>query len=180
MAIKLSKKPHTEGKRLKFSKFEEQFNSIKRRFYTLSVKYSREVRKLMDEGEIEFSDELSNRQKEGCEVIWAMLECMAGKETRQKCKEAYTVLCQRMQHLPSNIMLLRHINILLQDYEKKWIKSVDLIQQLSLKSEWRDLTAKKLATVLTEFKVKSLQISQEHNVRGYSVDQLRRAYSEYK
>lgn len=180
VVIKLSKKPHTDGKRLKFRKFEEQFDSIRRRFYTLSVKYSREVRKLMDEGEIEFSDELSNRQKEGCEVIWAMLECMADKETCQKCKEAYTVLCQRMQHLPSNLMLLRHINILLRDYEKKWIKSVDLIQQLNLKPEWCDLTAKKLATVLTEFKVKSLQISQEHNVRGYSVDQLRRAYSEYK
>lgn len=180
VVIKLSKKTHTDGKRLKFSKFEEQFDSIRRRFYTLSVKYSREVRKLMDAGEIEFSDELSNRQKEGCEVIWAMLECMADKGTCQKCKEAYTVLCQRMQHLPSNLMLLRHINILLQDYEKKWIKSVDLIRQLNLKPEWCDLTAKKLATVLTEFKVKSLQISQEHNVRGYSVDQLRRAYSEYK
>lgn len=178
VAIKLSKKPHTEGKRLKFSKFEEQFDSIRRRFYTLSVKYSREVRKLMDEGEIEFSDELSNRQKEGCEVIWAMLECMAGKETRQKCKEAYTVLCQRMQHLPSNLMLLRHINSLLQNCEKKWIKSADLIQQLNLKPEWSDLSRKKLAEILDDYDVKTKQVWSENNARCYSVTELKLVYSE--
>lgn len=180
IAIKLSRKPRTEGRRLKFGQFEDQFASIKSRFYTLSVRYGQAVRKIMYDGTIEFSPELSDRQQDGCELMWAMLECIADGETQQKCKTAYTALCQQSQSLSPDLILLHHIAGLVKDCEKHWIKSADLIKQLSLKSEWRNLSPKKLATVLAKFNVKPLQISQENNVRGYSIDQLRRAYSEYK
>lgn len=88
IVIYLMRKPENlaNKKRIKFKQHEEEFKSIRQRFYTLSIRFGEEVRKLTVSGEIEFPNEFNDRQIDCYEPIWAMLECMADGNTQRICK----------------------------------------------------------------------------------------------
>lgn len=176
IVIKLLRKPPAEGKRVKFGQYEQQFASLRSRFYTLSTKYGQSVQKQIAEAKMIFPSSLTDRQADGGELIWAMLECMADEKAQEEYKSAYIWLCKQQLQLSDKQILLHDIYNHIQDYGKKWIKSSELIKMLSSNPEWSDLSPKKLACKLGHFNVRPQQISQENNVRGYSVEKLKHAY----
>lgn len=105
---------------------------------------------------------------------------MADEKAQEEYKSAYIWLCKQQLQLSAEQILLRDIYNHIQGCGKKWIKSSKLIKMLSSNPEWSDLSPKSLACKLGHFKVRPQQISQENNVRGYSVEKLKHAYVENK
>lgn len=179
IVVQLRRKARTRGVRIKFKQFDSEFASLRSRFYTLSLRYGDKVRELTESGTIKFPLEFSDRQVEGFEPLWAMLNCMADKKTQKVCKEACR-RCTEQMVASSEKALLLNIYKIVENIQQESIKTLDLLDKLHLVPEWRDLSPKKLGDILDTFQVKSHHIWRENNARGYFVNQLKQAYFEYK
>lgn len=175
LVIQLRKKPRSDEDRVKLSHFEDEFSSIRRRLYTLSLKHINKIRTLSDSGTIKFPMSFSDRQIEGHETMWAMLECMCDPDTQEKCKKA----CEQcLLQLDSSYELgvLQEVCNFAVASGKDWVLTKNLLSHLHTQSKWKCITSKRLAEILKNFHIKSRQISQDHNRRGYMTFQLEEAY----
>ena len=175
IVIQLRKKPRSNENRVKLSHFESNFSSIKRRLYTLSLKHIDDIRTLSDSGTIKFPMSFSDRQIEGHETIWAMLECMSDPDMQEKCKNA----CEKcLLKLDSSyeFEVLQDIYNFAVASGKDWVLTKNLLSHLHMQSKWKCITSKRLAEILKNFHIKSRQISQDKNRRGYMTFQLEEAY----
>lgn len=180
IVIYLMRKPENlaNKKRIKFKQHEEEFKSIRQRFYTLSIRFGEEVRKLTDSGEIEFPNEFNDRQIDCYEPIWAMLECMADGNTQRICKNA----CQMCltSTLSPELRLLHIVYEIVKKNKQDWITTSKLIKELNNMPDYIELSCTKLSRNLATFDIKPKQLSQENNKRGYLTVQLKRACSGYR
>lgn len=175
LVIQLRKKPRSDEDRVKLSHFENEFSSIRRRLYTLSIKHINDIKTLSDSGTIKFPMSFSDRQIEGHETMWAMLECMCDPDTQEKCKNA----CEQcLLQLDSSYEfgVLQDIYNFAVASGKDWVLTKSLLSHLHMQNKWKDITSRRLGLILKNFHIKSRQIPQENNRRGYMTFQLEEAY----
>ena len=175
LVIQLRKKPRSDENRVKLSHFKNEFLSIRRKLYTLSLKYINDIKALSDSGTIKFPMSFSDRQVEGHETMWAMLECMCDPDIQKKCKNA----CEQcLLQLDSSYEfgVLQDIYNFAVSSGKDWVLTTSLLSHLHRQNKWKDITSRRLGQILKNYHIKSRQISQENNRRGYMTFQLEEAY----
>ncbi len=100
IVIELQRKPRTRGQRIKIQQFEKEFLSIKSRIYTLGLRYADQVGARIENGTIKFPKIFTDRQIDGYEPLWAMLECMANEKAQKVGKKACKLCLPRSDRSP--------------------------------------------------------------------------------
>ena len=161
--------------RLRIKNFADEFESIRQKFYSLSVKFGDPVKEELDRGTIEFPEVFNDRQIDIYEILWALLECMSDQPFQDYCKQA----CERCLISPepmSDLELLMQARNFSMEMGKRWVSTEELISYLDKLSAWKGISAKRLSCVLARFGVYPVRNSRSANKRGYLTVQLNNSY----
>ena len=176
--IKLQRKIE-RMERLRIKNFSAEFDSIKRRFYTLSLKHGKRVQEVIDAGSIVFPDSFNDREVDIYEPLWAILEVMCEGRDLEQCKKACE-LCLSSPDLTSDLALLEKVRSYSSESNKDWLLSTELVSFLRSFPAWENMSPKRLSCIMCRFQVRPERKSQQGNKRGYSTEQINQAYLRYR
>lgn len=176
--IKLRRKTeHME--RLRIKNFSVEFDSIRRRFYSLSLEHGKSVQATIDAGAIVFPDSFNDRQVDIYEPLWAIIEVMCEGRVIEQCKKACE-LCLSSPDPTSDLALLEKVRSYSTKSSKDWVSTAELVSFLSSFSAWKNMSPKRLSCVMSRFKVKPVRQAQLENKRGYLTAQINQAYLQHR
>lgn len=176
--IKLRRKTE-QMKRLRIKNFSVEFDSIRQRFYSLSLKYGKNVQEVIDAGTIAFPDSFNDRQIDMYEPLWAILEVMCEGRVLEQCKKACE-LCLSSPDPTSDLALLEKVRSYSTKSTKDWVPTAELVSFLSSFPTWKNMSPKRLSCIMARFKVKPVRKPQLENKRGYLTAQINQAYLQHR
>ena len=165
--------------RLRIKNFFVEFDSIRQRFYSLSLKYGKNVQEAIDAGTISFPDSFNDRQVDIYEPLWAILEVMCEGRVLEQCKKACK-LCLSSPDPTSDLALLEKVRSYSTKSNKDWVPTAELVSFLSSFPTWKNMSPKRLSCVMSRFKVKPVRKAQLENKRGYLTTQINQAYLQHR
>ena len=176
--IKLRRKS-VQMRRLKIKNFSVEFDSIRQRFYSLSLKYGKRVQEVIDAGSIAFPDSFNDRQIDVYEPLWAILEVMCEGRVLEQCKKACE-FCLPRTNSTSDFALLAKIYSFVKQSNKDFVLTTELIDFLNSFPAWKNMSPKRLSCIMAHFQVKPVRKSQLENKRGYLTAHINQAYLQHR
>lgn len=168
--------------RYRLKHFEELFDVLRRKLFTLAQQRGSDVAQLIDKGTIEFPDELNDRQVDNIEPLWAIAECCSEPKTVETIKNQNLKVLVETEALSQTeaVRLLRDVNRIVKDDSQASISTENLLNELKKDLAWAELSAKKLSVFLGEFGIKTFPNSQLYNKRCYRIHEVINAYKRYR
>ena len=176
--IKLRRKTEIM-ERLRIKNFAVEFDSIRQRFYSLSLEHGKKVQEVIDAGTIVFPDSFNDRQIDIYEPLWAILEVMCEGRVLEQCKKACE-LCLSSPDPTSDLALLEKVRSYSTKSTKDWVPTAELVSFLSSFPTWKNISPKRLSCVMSRFQVKPVRKPQLKNKRGYLTAQINQAYLQHR